>query len=105
MINGSTYSAGELTTEIMKQLLNVTVLGDTTGGGSAGSGSYPPESRGKYNLPSGKLIYIGTIDIRRYDGQPWEKLGVPPDIRIPQTEQDINQGRDKQLEYGINLLK
>jgi len=30
---------------------------------------------------------------------------VPPDTRIVQTEADIKQGRDKQLEYAIELLK
>ena len=104
LINGSTFSAGELCTEIMKQLPNVTAVGDTTGGGSAGSQDNPPNARGEYYLPSGKMIYIGTIDLRRYDGFPWEWLGVPPDIRVVQTEADIKQGRDMQLEYAIQLL-
>jgi hypothetical protein len=105
LINGSTFSAGELCTEIMKQLPNVTAVGDTTGGGSAGGVSDPPNARTEFYLPSGKMIDIGTVDNRRYDGLPWEWLGVPPDIRIVQTEADINQGRDKQLEYAINMLK
>ena len=100
LINGSTFSAGEFTTEILKQLPQVTAVGDTTGGGSVGSGD-----EGLYFLPSGKSIHIGFIDIRRYDGLPWEWLGVPPDIRVEQTEADILAGRDKQLEYAINLLK
>jgi len=105
LINGSTYSAGELCTEIMKQLPNVTAVGDTTGGSSAGGNNEPPNARTEYYLPSGKLINIGTVDLRRYDGLPWEWLGVPPDIRVVQTEADINQGIDKQLEYAINMLK
>jgi hypothetical protein len=105
LINGSTFSAGELCTEILKQLPNVTAVGDTTGGGSAGGNNDPPELKTLYELPSGKMIDIGTIDLRRYDGLPWEWLGVPPDIRIVQTEADIHQGRDKQLEYAINMLK
>jgi len=105
LINGSTFSAGELCTEIMKQLPNVTAVGDTTGGGSAGSQDNPPNARGEYYLPSGKMIYIGTIDLRRYDGLPWEWRGVPPDIRVVQTEADIKQGRDKQLEYAIEILR
>lgn len=105
LINGSTFSAGELCTEILKQLPNVTAVGDTTGGGSAGSQDNPPNAKGEYYLPSGKMIYIGTIDLRRYDGLPWEWLGVTPDIRVVQTEADIKQGRDKQLEYAIGLLR
>jgi hypothetical protein len=105
LINGSTFSAGELCTEIMKQLPNVTAVGDTTGGGSAGSQDNPPNAKGEYYLPSGKMIYIGTIDLRRYDGLPWEWLGIAPDVRIEQTKADIKQGRDKQLECAIELLK
>ena len=100
LINGSTFSAGELCTEILKQLPNVTAVGDTTGGGSVGSGE-----EGLYFLPSGKSMEIGFIDLRRYDGLPWEWLGVAPDIRVEQTEADILAGRDKQLEYAIDMLK
>ncbi len=105
IINGSTFSAGELCTEIMKQLPNVTAIGDTSGGGSAGGTNEPADARTEYYLPSGKMINIGTVDNRRYDGQPWEWLGVPPDIRVVQTEADINAGRDNQLEYAIDILK
>jgi hypothetical protein len=100
LINGSTFSAGEFTTEILKQLPHVTAVGDTTGGGSVGGGD-----EGLYFLPSGKSIEIGFIDIRRYDKLPWEWLGVAPDIRVEQTEADILAGRDKQLEYAIDMLK
>jgi carboxyl-terminal processing protease len=100
LINGSTFSAGEFTTEILKQLPQVTAIGDTTGGGSVGGGD-----ESLYFLPSGKSISIGFIDIRRYDGLPWEWLGVAPDIRVEQTEADIQAGRDLHLEYAIDLLK
>ena len=100
LINGSTFSAGEFTTEILKQLPQVTAIGDTTGGGSVGGGD-----ESLYFLPSGKSISIGFIDIRRYDGLPWEWLGVTPDIRVEQTEADIQTGRDLQLVYAIDLLK
>lgn len=100
LINGSTFSAGEFTTEILKQLPHVTAVGDTTGGGSVGGGD-----ESLYYLPSGKSIEIGFIDIRRYDGLPWEWLGIAPDIRVEQTEADILAGRDKQLEYAIEMLK
>jgi len=100
LINGSTFSAGEFTTEILKQLPQVTAVGDTTGGGSVGGGD-----ESLYFLPSGKSISIGFIDIRRYDGLPWEWLGIAPDVRVEQTEADIIAGRDKQLEYAIELLK
>lgn len=102
LVNGLTYSAGELFSEMMKQLPNVTVVGDTTGGGSAGATAIAP---GDLKLPSGRVIHIGTLDLRRYDGLPWEWLGIPPDIRVEQSEEDIKLGRDKQLEFAISYLK
>ena len=105
LINGSTFSAGEICTEMLKQLPQVTVVGDTTGGGSVASSGSIPEFMGDYRLPSGKLIYIGTGDVRRYDGIPFEWLGIAPDIRVPQTAADIEAGRDKQLEFALNMLQ
>jgi len=105
LINGLTFSAGEWTTEILKQLPQVTVIGDTTGGGGVSSSSAPPEAVGDYKLPSGKMIYIGTGYFERYDGKFVEWLGVTPDIRIVQTAEDAQRGQDKQLEYAIDLLK
>ena len=102
LINGLTFSAGELCTEMMKQLPHVTAVGDTTGGGSSGNNW---DSTGEYRLPSGRYIQIGTMDLRRYDGLPYEWNGVPPDVRVVNTMMDIRAGRDSQLEYAINILK
>jgi len=102
LINGLTFSAGELFSEMMKQLPNVTTVGDTTGGGSCGANW---NATGNYELPSGTMIHIGTTDRRRYDGLPWEWLGIPPDTRVEQTPEDIHSGRDLQLEHAIELLK
>ena len=102
LINGSTFSAGELFTEIMKQLPNVTAVGDTTGGGSVASDDRL--APGLHRLPSGKSMYVGTMDLRRYDGLPWEWLGVAPDVRVAQTAADVEAGRDRQLEYAMAML-
>jgi hypothetical protein len=104
LINGSTFSAGELCTEVLKQLPTVTAVGDTTGGGGVASSSYPPDALGEYFLPSGKLIYIGTGYFERYDGQFFEWLGIPPDIRVVNTTFEIENGIDKQLEFAIQYI-
>ena len=105
LTNGSTFSAGEITTEVLKQLPNITVVGDTTGGGGGASANTSPETTSDFRLPSGKLISVPTAYMARYDGQPFEWVGIPPDVLIQQTEQDIKEGRDKQLEYAIDMLK
>ncbi|MBE0638276.1 MAG: hypothetical protein IH598_07140 [Bacteroidales bacterium] len=105
LINGSTFSAGELTTELLKQIPNVTVVGDTTGGGGGISANNSPETLPEYKLPSGKVISSPSGYCERYDGLPWEWNGIAPDIRVVQTEDDIRKNRDLQLEYAIGLLK
>ena len=104
LTNGSTFSAGELTTEIMKQLPQVTVVGDTTGGGGVASSNGRPEHVGVFELPSGKYIYIGTGYFERYDGEVIEWNGVAPDILIEQTGEDAENGHDKQLEYAFDWI-
>ncbi|MBN1133262.1 MAG: hypothetical protein JXR52_06165 [Bacteroidales bacterium] len=105
LINGSTFSAGELTTEIMKQLPQVTAIGDTTGGGGAASSDDRPERKGAFKLPGGKYIYIGTGYFERYDGELFEWNGVPPDIRVEQTGEHAAKGIDRQLETAIGWIK
>lgn len=105
LINGCTFSAGESSTEILKQLPNITVVGDTTGGGGGVGSNHSTQTISNFFLPSGLLINIPTGYFLRYDGKHFEWLGVPPDIRVEQTEEDIQSGRDKQLEYAIDLLK
>lgn len=101
LINGRSFSGAELFAEMMKQVPHVTAVGDTTGGGSGAADDSAP---GIFRLPSGAEIGVPTGDARRYDGLPWEWLGVPPDIRVEQTEADRANGRDKQLEYAIEFL-
>jgi len=101
LINGVCVSSGDYFPEMMKQISTVTVVGDTTAGASAGSSVKAPA---EYMLPSGKRILVGTSDLRRYDGLPWEWIGIAPDILVEQTKKDLASGRDKQLEFAINLI-
>jgi hypothetical protein len=101
LINGVCFSTGDIFPEIMKQLPNVTLVGDTTGGGSSGSTSSAPA---EFELPSGKKIFVGTTDWRGYNGLPLEWVGCAPDIYVPQAKADIEAGRDLQLEAAIRLL-
>jgi carboxyl-terminal processing protease len=101
LINGASLSSGELFPEVMKQLPNVTVVGDTTAGASCNDRL---QYSGDRRLPSGKLVHIPTWCICRYDGVPWESAGIAPDIRVEQTAADVRQRRDRQLEYAIDFL-
>jgi C-terminal processing protease CtpA/Prc len=101
LINGASISAAEILAETMRQLPGVTVVGDTTAGAVCNDRDETPGDR---TLPSGIRIHIPTGCLLGYDGLPMEWRGVPPDIRVPQTQADIEAGRDLQLEYALSLL-
>ena len=103
LINGVSYSGSEIAAEIFKeQVPQATLVGDTTGGGSLGY--LNKYKNGNFRLPSGKLIHIGNLDVRKYNDQPFENIGILPDILLPQTEADIQSGHDRQLEFAIEYL-
>ncbi len=97
LINGASFSAAETFPELLRQSPNVTLIGDTTGGGG-GINDF-------YTLPSGKRLQIAFGYNIRFDGTMIEWNGVLPDILVTQTASDISNGHDKQLEYAINFLK
>ena len=99
LINGATFSAGEVFVDVLSQLEYVTLIGDTTAGGGVSA-----NSDARHFLPSGKSIKIHYEAILKLDGEPLEWNGVAPDIRVPQTEADIINGRDFQLEEAVELL-
>lgn len=96
LINGVCFSACEDFAEMMKHVPSVTAVGDTTAGGSGA-----PEP---FTLPSGRTVYVSTKFIPRYDGQPIEWNGVPPDILVINTDAEIRAGKDTQLERAMELL-
>lgn len=97
LINGASFSAAELFPELMKQIPTVITLGDTTGGGGG--------STQIFHLPSNKRIQLPTMYFKRFDGTMVEWSGIPPDILVPQTSDDIKEGHDKQLDRAIQLLR
>ena len=105
LINGSSFSSAEIASEVFKQLINVTVIGDTTAGACGSSSGRSSATNKKYKLPSGKTVNIPTGYVLKYNGEHIEWNGVSPDIRVEQTKNDIINGIDKQLEFAINMLK
>ncbi|MDY6148907.1 MAG: S41 family peptidase [Porphyromonas sp.] len=96
LTNRGVYSAANSVTTYMKQVPQVYIVGDTTGGG----GGLPISSE----LPNGWwLRYSGS---RTYDAH--KKLiewGVAPHFIQPQTEQATAQNQDALIEKAIEHIK
>ena len=80
----------------MQPLPHVTLVGDTT----AGMGGITKD----FNLSSGKRMTT-TCKFNKFNGNLVQWNGVPPDILVKQTKEDIKKEIDRQLEYAIELLK
>jgi C-terminal processing protease CtpA/Prc len=97
LINGVSFSSAEGFANLCKKIPHITLIGDTTGGGSG-----VPEI---FTLQNSSIKL--RIPIRcemRYDGEHYEWNGIIPDILIPQTKEDIDNNRDIQLEQAIEYI-
>ena len=96
LANRGSFSATNNFVSIMKSLPNVTVVGDTTGGGCG----LPFTSE----LPNGWSIRFSAAPITGPDGKLTE-FGVEPDVKVDMTEADMAQGKDTILETAFEILK
>jgi tetratricopeptide (TPR) repeat protein len=81
----------------MRVVPHVTVVGDLTEG--ALSAQFPDK------MPNGWTLWIAFKVIRDVNGVCWDGIGVPPDIRIVNTPEDIASGNDRVLEFALDLLE
>ncbi|MBQ4367410.1 MAG: S41 family peptidase [Muribaculaceae bacterium] len=95
LTNRSSFSATNNFVAIMKSLPNVTIVGDTTGGGCG----LPFTSE----LPNGWRIRFSSCPITSPDGQLTE-FGVEPDVKVDMTDEDLARGHDTILDRAIELL-
>lgn len=95
LANRGSFSAANNFVSIMSALPQVTIVGDTTGGGSG----LPFTSE----LPNGWRIRFSSCPITDVNGQPTE-FGVAPDVKVDMTDADAAQGHDTILETAFQIL-
>lgn len=88
-----TISAGERATLGLKVLPNVIHMGDTTNGASATIISR--------ELANGWYYTVMPQEIEFRDGVSYEGPGIPPDVLIENTAEEMEAGQDKALEAAL----
>jgi hypothetical protein len=96
LTNRSSYSATTFFTQYMRELPNVTVVGDTTGGGG-GAPSYT-------ELANGWQLRVSATQLVAPDGFNVED-GIPPDVQLDLDPDDVANGEDTILEEALRLIR
>ncbi|MCB9285656.1 MAG: S41 family peptidase [Lewinellaceae bacterium] len=88
-----TISAGERILLAFKTLPNIIQMGDTSSGALS--------TKVAKELPNGWYYTVVTQKIASSDGQYFEGLGIPPDIFVYNTAEEMAAGVDHQLETAL----
>ena len=97
LTSSNTASAGEWQVLMLRELPNVTVLGERTFGIFAEG--IPRR------LPNGWQFTLSTQRIYAVDGSMYEQVGIPPDIALAPDADLLNEGRDNMLEEALRRLR
>jgi len=92
-----TASAAEVFIMLMKELSNVTIVGDNTEG--IFSDMY------EFKLPNKWKVSLSHQQFFSQEKVNFEGVGIPPDIRIKNSKSDIEQENDPVIQIAIDLLK
>lgn len=96
LTNRLSYSASTFFTQYMRELPNVTVVGDTTGGG----GGAPANTE----LSNGWKLRVSATQLEAPDGFNVED-GIPPDVQVDMDPTDEANGLDSILEEALRLIR
>lgn len=96
LTNRWTFSAGETFLLALRVLPHVTTVGTSTAGSMG-------ETENEV-LPNG---WVYRTDMQRTldaEGRSWAGSGIPPDMKVVNTPQEVQAGRDRVLEAGMALV-
>lgn len=97
LVNARCFSAADVFAAAFKELPNVTLVGQTTGGGSGRSRSY--------TLPHSKIeLRLSSMASFQPNGTLFEGNGVEPDVAVEESISDILRTTDSQLSAAVEMI-
>ena len=97
LTSSRTVSAGENFLLGMRELPQVTLIGDVTSGAFADVGHFKLSNGWELNFPFNRMV--------DKDGFSWEGVGIAPDMKLVARPSDISSGRDVLLDFGVRAIK
>jgi hypothetical protein len=94
LIGRRCLSSNESFISAMRQLPNVTLVGDQTGGGSANPETFPLAGGWSYTV-SRWIEYTADMEVI-------EDVGIAPQVFVPASAADFAQGRDPVLDWALS---
>ena len=96
LTNCYTISAGENLVLYLRVQPNVTLMGENTTGAMG--------ERIEKEMPNGWIYSITGQLIHAADDQSYEGPGIPPEIRVDNTSEEVDMGIDRMLETAMDAL-
>jgi hypothetical protein len=100
-----TVSLAETVAMTIHSLPNGTIIGETTWGATGPLTANEVFNSGQFNVPGFLTVYTSSAKFKYIDGKIYEGIGFPPDIPVAFDEQQLNAGRDPQLEKAIQQIQ
>ncbi|KKU91437.1 MAG: Carboxyl-terminal protease [Candidatus Jorgensenbacteria bacterium GW2011_GWA1_48_11] len=97
LVNGGSASASEIVTGALRDNRGVKIVGEKT----FGKGSVQEVN----DLPGGSSVKISIAKWLTPKGDEINKVGISPDYEVKLTDDDVENGRDPQLDKAIEVLK
>jgi C-terminal processing protease CtpA/Prc len=97
LVDRTSLSAAENFALAMRTLPHVTLVGDLT------SGCFADQYGAR--LPNGWQVSVSYKLMRDHTGFCWEGIGVPPDLRQVNSDNDTYRGTDRPFELAVGLIE
>jgi C-terminal processing protease CtpA/Prc len=97
LVGPGSFSGGEILPAVLRSRGRAVTVGEQTGGGFGSSVTVSLSDGSALNVTTTEVV-IGP------DKQRLNKTGLTPDIVVARTPEDIEAGRDPQLDAALHLL-